>query len=82
MLNILTSWLPAVQLVNSPHASPEMGFGSDLNGQSNVLHQKSKSGVVLAPEKDMCPPKTFSKITQDREFFFVFAHFERNFVIY
>ena len=22
-------------------------------------HQKSKTGVSVAPEKDMCPPKTF-----------------------
>ena len=34
LLPMLTSWQPAVQPVTSPHASAEVGLGSDLNGQS------------------------------------------------
>ena len=34
VLYLLTSWQPALQLVSSPHASAEVGLGSDLSGQS------------------------------------------------
>ena len=34
VLHMLTSWQLAAQLVTSPHASAEVGLGSDLNGQS------------------------------------------------
>ena len=34
VLHMLTSWQPAAQLVTSPHASVEVGLGSESNGQS------------------------------------------------
>ena len=34
VLHMLTSWLPAAQLVTSPHASVEVGLGPDSNRQS------------------------------------------------
>ena len=34
VLHLLTFWQPAAQLVISQHVSAEVGFGSDLKGQS------------------------------------------------
>ena len=30
-----------------------------------ISHQKSKTGVPVAPKKDMCPPKTLKKKKKD-----------------
>ena len=53
VLHMPTSWQPAAQSVMSPHASAEVGFGLDLNGQSlrqkmNVLPLCKRPGLYLS----------------------------------
>ena len=45
VLGILTSWQLAWQLVTSPHASAEVGLGSDSNGQSPG--QKTNVALIM-----------------------------------
>ena len=41
--------------------SPPAGLRAKSPNSQRRRHQKSKTGVPVAPKKDVCPPKTLKK---------------------
>ena len=54
VLHMLTSWQSAVQLVTSPHASAEVGLGSDSKGQSYLDRRQMHYHCASDPTNPSC----------------------------